>query len=284
MKVRLSSLFILPRILGLFPFDNRFQWSKKWMIYCVFINLLTIPTMVIGFIHYYFIIVSSHMKAVSIFIILIWITNLLSFFSNVFTVFHLTRKREMVSHLLDSINKEIVECRGFPKTRFYAIYFFFFCSTSLIFLWTYFYDCSFNMENMILSLKSIQLSASSISVTSMVWELMRVLKILFREATKGYDEGSIISLERMSTYGEYINEIYGPFLFISVIGHMVQFIYTSYLFLLPAFPGVLRINIILLLFISLTFVKLVTVIYASNSYLFQVILIQFIFFKIYNTF
>ncbi|CAH1404373.1 unnamed protein product [Nezara viridula] len=60
---------------------------------------------------------------------------------------------------------------------------------------------------------------STLSITSQLWDLMSLLTLLFRKTTKEYDDGSIAALERISTYGDSIKDIYGPFLFIVVSLH-----------------------------------------------------------------
>ncbi|CAH1404374.1 unnamed protein product [Nezara viridula] len=71
------------------------------------------------------------------------------------------------------------------------------------------------MEVINLSILSLLLSMSTLSITSQLWDLMSLLTLLFRKITKEYDDGSIAALERISTYGDSIKDIYGPFLFIA---------------------------------------------------------------------
>ncbi|KAE8573508.1 Gustatory receptor 104d [Halyomorpha halys] len=271
MEATLSSVFKLPRIFGLFPFDSTFQWSKKWLAYCIFIQSLNIPSMINGFFNqYYLLTFDSRIRAMNVYMVISWITNFLFFFSNVFTVIYLTRKKEMVFQLFNGINNEILECPNFPKTRFYGIYLYFIFFTALVIGWSYSVDDSFKLKTMCISLMSLLLSTSKISITGQIWDLMRVLTILLRETAKGHDEGSIVALVRISAYGETVNEIYGPFLSIIVIAPFFQLISLLYLVLLPAFPQMLLINIILLFSILLCLARLGTIIYSCNKFLDQI--------------
>ncbi|CAH1404372.1 unnamed protein product [Nezara viridula] len=71
-------------------------------------------------------------------------------------------------------------------------------------------------------LAALMLSNAPISITSQLLDLMRVLTILLRETTKRYDEGSIKALERISSYGEYINDIYGIVLWFAIMDHEIS--------------------------------------------------------------
>lgn len=280
MEANLSSVFKFSRFVGLFPFDGRFQWSWKIFIYCVFIQLLNVPSMINGFIiHYNEIIIEYRLRSLSVLVILNWISNFLSFITGIFTVLHLTRKRKLVFQLLDNINKEILECRQRPKTRLIAIYIDLFLATLMIILWMCFAGRGHGLTNISFSLMAWLLTTSGISITGQLWDLMSMMNLSLCETSKRYDESSISALERMTTYGEYINEIYGPFLFIMMVKPFFELIFFSYSLLLPVFSFLfdIRVNILLLFFILFSFVRLAMIVYSCRSFLNQVMLLLFIF-------
>ncbi|KAE8573506.1 Gustatory receptor 104b [Halyomorpha halys] len=271
MEAMLSSILKFSRIAGLFPFNDKFQWSYKWLIYSLLIQLLYIPLMINVFLsNYYYIISLYRIRSMGVLIILNWITMLLSFFSNLFTIYHLTRKRGMVFKVFDNLDKEISRCSEFPKTRFYTAYISMSFSTLACIFWAYFLDSDYKETNISHSLLSLLLSSSTISMASQLWDLMRLLTILLQETTKRYDEGSVSALERMTTYGESMSEIYGPFIFIMVMTPFFELIFHSYMLLLPAYPGSFELNSMLLSFILLCFVRLGLVAYSCCSFLDQI--------------
>lgn len=264
------SAFKVSRILGLFPFDDAFQCCKKWLIYCICLQLLSSPIVMEGLYKDTKILQTGHYKATQALVVLNDLINIQYFFSNIFTVFHLMRKRAMVFHLLGSINKEIDQCFDFPKTRFYTIYFNLSLCTLLIILWLFFSVGGFGLKNIKITLTSLIISNSPISFTSQLWDLGRVLSILIRETTKGFDERSISALERMSTYGEAINDIYGPLLFLMVVCPFFEVVCYSYIILLPVFPDLLELNILTLLYIILCVIKLGMIVYSCRRFLVEV--------------
>ncbi|KAE8573509.1 Gustatory receptor 104e [Halyomorpha halys] len=264
MGTQLSSIFKFPRIAGLFPFDDEFQWSRKWFIYSILIQLLSLPSMIISFFHHYHNAVTIRNRTLNVLIVMSCIQNLLSFFYNVFTVIQLTENRNSVFHLLAKLNKEIVECRTFPKIRFYTTYINFVWYVFLLIIWLSLTYDGFGLENLNLTLMILLLSTSSICISGQLWDLMRVLSNLVRETTKGDDEGSIRAMDRISAYGESLNEIYSPLLLIMVVLSFIQMVCQSYLVLAPIFLNQSR---ILLIFIIINFFRLGTIIYSCISFL-----------------
>ncbi|KAE8573507.1 Gustatory receptor 104c [Halyomorpha halys] len=263
----LSSVFKVSRILGLFPFDNTAWYSKKWLIYCIFFQFIICLLVINYLIRYYYTFENFRNEAIGTLSLLNSLEIILYTFSNVFTVLHLVRNRVMVFHLFDSINKEIVKCCDFPKIRFFTIYINIFLAMSLIILWKIFFDIGFMLETLHFSLSSFLIYSSTIGNTSQLWDLMRLLTILLQETSKGYDENSIIFLEKITTYGDFIKEIYGPFLFIMVVLLFVEVVCYLYVILLPVFPGMLGINLVLLLYTLSCFFKLGSIVYTCSSFL-----------------
>ncbi|KAE8573510.1 Gustatory receptor 104g [Halyomorpha halys] len=270
MGTQLSSVFKGPRILGLFPFDDRFQWSRKWLIYSIFIQLLTLPSMVLAFLHYYHTAVISGNRAFNVFITLSCLNNLLAFFCNVFTVIQLTRKRNLVFHLLDNMKKEIVECQEFPKRSFHTTYLNLFWCALFTIVWTIFDDGGFQLENLNETLMSLLSFTSTSCIIGQLQDLMKALTVLMRESTKEFDKGSILALERISGYEECINEIYGPLIFTSVISAFLELVWELYILLGPIFPNQLKLNILLIIFVLFCFIRLGGIIYPCNNFLHEI--------------
>ncbi|KAE8573511.1 Gustatory receptor 104h [Halyomorpha halys] len=270
MGTQLSSVFKFPRIVGLFPFDNSFQWSRKWLMYSIFIQLLSLPSMVLASLHYYNDVVNVRNRTKTILIVLSYIKYLLGYFCNIFTVIQLTIKRNSVFHLLDSMNKEIVQCRQFPKRSFYTTYLNLICDLLFTIVWIISIDESFQPENLNITLLSLLSFTSTLSIIGQLMDIMRALTFLVGEITKGFDDVSIIALERISAYGECINEIYGPLLLIMVISPFLELVYNSYMFLGPIYSNRLNLKFMLLFFILLCFCRLASIIYPCNNFLNQI--------------
>lgn len=270
MGTHLRNIFKIHRFLGLFPFDNKFQWSKILMAYCLFIQLLTLHSIIGGFIEYYENYGFVDNKSLSALLALNYLVNLVGFLSNILTVIHLTRKRDVVLYLLDRISKEIDECRDFPKITFYGSLPYCICILAIL-TWISFTDDGYSLKTLYNVVIALLFSNSTISITSQLWGLMHVIAILIQETTKRYDDSSILAIERMSIYVEHISDIYGPFSFIMVMKPFVELVFHSYLLLLPSFPGNLKVNALLLFFIILCFVRLGTLVYSCNRFLNQVI-------------
>ncbi|KAE8573505.1 Gustatory receptor 104a [Halyomorpha halys] len=264
---RLSSVFKVSRMFGLFPFDDTVQCSKKWLTYCIFFQLLNCLILISFLLQCDDMLGNNPSKAASALAVLNCLVIISYLFSNIFTVINLIRNRAMVFHLLDSISKEIVKCYNFPKTRFYTIYVISFLTILLLLLWEMFFHNKFNLDTTYTTLVSFLISTSTVSFISQLWDLMRLLIVLLQETSKGNDENSIIALERISTYGESIKEIYGPFLFLLAALPFVELVCYLYMILLPAFPGMFGINFMLFLFTLSCFIKLGTIVYSCSNFL-----------------
>ncbi|KAE8573062.1 Gustatory receptor 105b, partial [Halyomorpha halys] len=265
-----SDIFNVPRILGLFPLDVKFQLSKKWIIYASLLQLINIligirsVTLGINFTP------MIEEKFMMVFPFIDVIDRSFAHMRQVFTVVYIVRKQESIFELFNKINQTITRHGSFPIYRFR------FTRNCLILIaclvmspisW----DPNFINITQIINCSGLLINFSSaLSIVGQFWDLMQVLTGLVHDKTYELNESSIDAMENLSTIGESIGEIYGPILLIFIVSCFPRLIMDLYAVLMHVFPHMLTANILMLLsaFMGSFFVS--STIYSINKFLNQI--------------
>lgn len=267
----LSDIFNLSRILGLFPFDEEFSLSKKWLIYAVLFQLInTIGGFfdIIFRIHYW----ESELNFWKIFRSIDVMDRLFAHFKQVFTVVYIVRRRDWVIKLFNDMN-EVMNNQGvFSRYRFHYTRN---CFLLIIFIEILPMILSINYPIYIFiiyySVLIVNLSSTA-SVVGQVWDLMGALTILINDCTYELNECSIGALEHLTSIGESIGKLYGPLLLIVIVSCVPRMILDLYLILMQLYPSSLIGNIVVLLSALLGFFFVSSIAYSYCKFINQVII------------
>lgn len=267
----LQDIFHVPRLLGAFPFNERFRLSKKLLAYCVIVRLVSALGAIDACFH------PSPLYAklgegVSIIVALRTLAVVSALGDNFFTIHWWIRKRDTVTLFMENINQVLRRNKVKLKRRrirFLHYLLFVACATYVFSYYIYSYRQN-SLQNARNEFSYFLSSSSTLSFIGQFWDLLHLLSFLFEESTRLYDESSVISYERFSTLSEMINEIYEPQVLFTITQFFIQIIFCLYILLLPLHPGMNPSNILTSILAFNCVIPIASIISACNKYTNQV--------------
>lgn len=264
----LSKIFNVSRIFGVFPFDNRFNVSKTWLIYSLLVKIINSAIMlysICSIIGLNTVTISRIWKALLIVGI---IDTLYIFIMESITLIYFLCKRNSLYEVFHEIGQVITKHGRFSKKIFRFVHG---CLLlNLLTIMLVFFAYHFHLD-MVISLYIYGVNVTSKAcIVGQVWDLMQLLTSLVRDNTIVFQDSSINRLERLSSFGESIGEIYSPLLMMVVLSCFFRSIVDLYI-LLTQILNLTAMNFATIMSILLSLFYVSSIVYFYSEFINQVI-------------
>lgn len=268
----LSHIFNVSRIFGLFPFDNRFVFSKTWFIYSLLLQIIssTFTYYSVGFmIQFSAVVTSSSWKALLL-VEIIDKTN--TCMMELATRIYFACKRDSLFEVFNSINDIITEHGEFSKRLFRFVHGCLLVIFLILIITILFFPFPLITQVLIILYLFVLNAASKACIVGQVWDVMHALKKIIRDNSKLFQDYSINRLECFSSFGESIGEIYAPLLMMTIASCFSRSIVDCYILISQTQPMIL-LNVTAAISVLQGIIYVTSIVYSYGEFINQVIFI-----------